>query len=287
MSKVSVSFSGDNVVFVDDKNKADTVALLDVMPALEAVRAIDKEQKASVSASQGAISLLNEMLKSPRFDGYKGTCPVNEHVSKELKAAIREIETEYLKPIFSAPLLEKGNKPATIEKAWQEYALGLRTGSYAQAKSVVTKYFAICGALPETDNGKLLPVRAIMRMLDNVEKPQTNNEGIAGKLVKLSGDIEGRTEKTELGDYATAIAALKNMLATYEGLYNESLVKLTDTIGNTDLSAVSDAAISAANISAREAFLQSEYEAGRMDDTAFVIAMADIGIDVEIEDAVY
>ena len=287
MSKFTVSFNGENAIFVDAKNFADTVPLMDAMLPLDAIRAIDREQKAGVSASQGAISLLNEMLKSPRFDGYKGTCPSNVQVSKELKAAIREIETEYLKPIFSAPLAAKGNKSDTIEQQWQQYALGLRTGSYAQAKSVVTKYFAICGKLPETDSGKLLPVRAIMKMLENVEKPQTVDEGIAGKLVKLSSEMDKRSEKLELGDYATAIAALKNMLATYEGLYTESLEKLTDTIGNTDLSAMSDAAITSANLSAREAFLQSEYEAGHMSDDAFVIAMADIGIDVQIEEAVY
>lgn len=285
MSKFAVTIGSDNVVFIDKNDKADTVVLTEKMESLEAVRAIDKENQARVNASAGAISLLNEMLKDPRFDGYKGTCEANGHVSSELKKALLEKEAEFIKPIFCAPLIAKGGKVSTIDNQWIKYAAEMRAGSYAQAKSVVTKFFNVCGQLPETSGGKLLPVRAMMKMIENIEKPKTESEGIAGKLVKLSLETVS-ADAGKLGDFSTAIAALKSMLTTYEGLYRESLEKLTETIGNTDLSAVSDAAIQSANLSAREAFLDAEFAAGHMDATTYATEMADIGIDVELTESV-
>ena len=167
--------------------------------------------------------------------------PTNESPCPELKAAIRELETEYLKPKFIQPLIDKGAKPATAEKQWQDFAKGLKAGgSYAVAKGHITKLFAYTGELP-THNGKCLTVAAVVKLLSNLERETAENEGIAGKLVKLSEELTN-ADSDKMGDFATAIAALKSMLLTYENQYSQALEILTDAIGNTELTRASNMA---------------------------------------------
>ena len=248
MSKFDVSFTDTAIVFVNQKtNKAEKLEMGDVMAPIDAINAIRKEQNAAVSASRGAVSLLCELLVNPRLDGYKGKTPLNEVMPKELKAAVRELEVEFIKPIFCTPLVEKGAKPHTVEKQWQEYYSELNAGgSYAVAKGHILRLFAYTGNLPKHGD-KVLTVAAVKKLLENLEKPEQEKTGIAGKLVTLSTELENRTEKTDLGDYATAVAALKAMLATYETLHAEALEVLTANIGNTEHNApsVSDAALAA------------------------------------------
>ena len=282
-----ISYSDDAVTFVNAKtNKAEKMALFDSMQDIDAIRVVNGEIKARDSVSKASVSLLSNLLDNPRLDGYKGTCPINEQIPSELKQAIRDLETEYLKPIFCKPLEDKGTKPGAVEAQWQAFARGLREGgSYANTKSRVMAYFSHCGQLPKCENGKLLTVAAIDKLLQNAKEKAGDkpaNEGIAGKLVKLSNDVDTRTEKTELGDSATAIAALKSMLATYEGLYREQLERMTELKGNPAITDLSNAAIAKAATVATEESLTTAWNAGQLSDTQFVSAMAQIGIDVEL-----
>ncbi len=286
MSKFSFSYSDDSVVILDGQNKAEPCNLLDVMDDSDAINAIGKEQTASVAASQGAISLLSKMLNNPKFDGYKGITPHNEKIPAEFRGALRDVETEYMKPIFVERLLKRGNTSAYAEKAWQEYVAGLRTGSYANAKSHVSKLFAHCGQLPTAPNGKLLPLRAIMKICENAkadtETPKAN--GIAGKLVSLSADIANRTEKTDLGDIKTAIAALKVMLATYEGLQRESDAAATNALMGLNQAANAAIANAQAVVADTEDSLTTLWENGQLTDDEFQARMTAIGVDVDIVD---
>lgn len=226
MAKFEVSFNESSIVFLNTKTgKADKLALMDAMADADAVGALERENRARESGSRASVSLLAVILNNPRFDGYKGATPIGENIPKELKDAMREAEAEFMKPLFMARHEGKGAKPGTVAKLWDEYIGALRAGSsYAVAKGKVLAYFAHCGKLPKADNGKLLTVAAIDKLLamakEGAEKPE--NQGIAGKLLKLAGDIENRTESTVMGDPATAVAALKSMLATYEGLLREA-----------------------------------------------------------------
>ena len=285
-----ISYSDDAVTFVNAKtNKAEKMALFDSMQDLDAIRVVNGEIKARDSVSKASVSLLANLLNNPRLDGYKGTCPINEQIPSELKQAIRDLETEYLKPIFCKPLEDKGTKPGAVEAQWQAFARGLREGgSYANTKSRVMAYFSHCGQLPKCENGKLLTVAAIDKLLQNAkeaspDKPE--DEGIAGKLVKLSLEIDKRDDakgKTNLGDNVTAIAALKSMLATYEGLYREQLERETANRGNPTITELSNAAIAKAATVATEESLTTAWNSGQIDDDGFVAAMAQIGIDVEL-----
>jgi hypothetical protein len=246
------------------------------MADIDAIRIVNGEIKARDNVSKASVSLLSHLLDSPRLDEYKGKTPINELIPNDLKSAIRDIETEYLKPIFSAPMIEKGNTMATIEKQWQLFASGLREGGgYANAKSRVIKYFAHIGKLPLADNGKCLTVASIDKILSNEMSkvvPDVKG-GIADKLVKLSLEIENRKETTDLGDYVTAIASLKSMLATYEGLYRETLENLTMAIGNTNLHNVAQMAIAKASEKPSIESIDAQYQNGQIDDTTYQIMM--------------
>lgn len=281
--KFTFSFNDNQVVITDQKNNAEKIDLLEKLDTVESLRAIGKEQHASVKASVGALSLLAEMLVDPRFDFYKGQTPINEKIPKEFNSALREKISEYMKPAFIADQLAKGAKQSTAENQWQLYANGLNTGSFSNAKTWASKFFCQLGKLPTMDNGKLLPLRAIIKMLENAKIP-SESEGIAGKLVKLSSDLENRTEKTDLGDYPTAIAALKNMLATYEGLYRESLETLTELIGNTDIQSAAQSAIAKASDIPSVESLDAMLENGQISAEDYALKMLTFhNVEVEFE----
>mgnify|MGYP006266776345 CR=1 FL=1 len=283
MSKFTFSFNDNQVVITDSKNNAEKIDLLDKLDTVESLRAIGKEQHASIKASVGALSLLAEMLTDSRFDFYKGVTPINEKIPKEFNSALREKISEYMKPAFIADQLAKGAKPATAENQWQVYAGGLNTGSFSNAKTWASKFFCQLGKLPTMENGKLLPLRAIIKMLENAKIP-TESEGIAGKLVKISSDLENRTEKTDLGDYPTAIAALKNMLATYEGLYRETLETMTEVIGNTDIQSVAQTAIAKASEIPSIETLDAMHDNGQLSDSDYAIKMLTFhNVEIEFE----
>jgi hypothetical protein len=285
MSQIlNVSFSDDKITFVNPKtNKAIVETLGDNLVDNDAIRIVNNEIKHRSSVSNASVALLSRILDNPRLDGYKGQTPINETIPKELKQAIRDLETEYLKPLFVQPLVDKGNKPATIESLWQNFASGLRDGGgYANAKSRVVAYFAHCGKLP-THNKKLLTIASIDKLLANAKALETpkESEGIAGKLVSLSIDIENRTEKTDLGDYPTAISALKSMLNTYEGLYRESLETLTMLHQTNGVATMANNAMQKPSIESLDAM----HENGQIDDTTYAIMMLEHhNIDIVFEE---
>ena len=302
MAFYDISYNEDSVTFVNTKtNKAEKFELFEQMADIDAIRIVNGEIKARDNVSKASVSLLSHLLDSPRLDEYKGKTPINELIPNDLKSAIRDIETEYLKPIFSAPMIEKGNTMATIEKQWQHFASGLREGGgYANAKSRVIKYFAHIGKLPLADNGKCLTVASIDKILSNEMSkivPDIKG-GIADKLVKLSLEIENRKETTDLGDYATAIASLKSMLNTYEGLYRETLETMTQLHSDgvialsQGLISKAQGAIALVDESEREKTLDEleqeftlQYEQGNITEQKFLELMQEIGVDVEFESA--
>jgi hypothetical protein len=287
MAFFEISYSDDAVTFVNTKTqKAEKLELFDAMSDADAIRVVNGEIKARDNVSKASVSLLSHLLDNPRLDEYKGATPINEIVPNELKSAIREIETEYLKPIFSEPLSAKGATAATIEKQWQHFAAGLREGGgYANAKSRVIKYFAHMGSLPVASNGKCLTVAAIDKILGNELAKVTPNvtEGIAGKLVKLATDINNRKETTDLGDYVTAIAALKGMLATYEGLYREALEDMTALIGNPSLTNVAQSVTEKAKTDTIEG-LQAQYDNGQITEDELIARASVLGYELATEE---
>lgn len=281
----TIDFTNDQVIIVDEKNQAEKMTLLEMASPIDSIKFIRREQDAGKNASVGALSLLVNMLDNAKFDAYKGTTPAGEKITPEFRGALRDIEVEYMKPVFVQDLLDKGNKPATAEKLWQEYSANLRTGTYAMVKSYVSKLFCHGGKLPKTDNGKLIPINAIKIMVSQLKGATHEKTGIAGKLVTLASDIENRTEKTDLGDYVTAIAALKNMLATYEGLYREELENLTELHAQ-GIIAQAQGAIAKAQTVPSVDELEARWLNEELTDTEYRIAMLEHhNIEIEFEEA--
>jgi len=282
MAKKTISFTDNQVIITDDKNKSEKLDLFEIVNDVDAIKSIRKEQNAGKSASVGALTLLVHMLDNARFDAYKGQTPFNEKITPEFRGALRDIEVEYMKPIFVADLTAKGNSAATIEKQWQEYSLGLRTGTYALVKSYVSKLFCHMGQLPIV-NGKLLPINAIKTILDDAKPDAPESDGIAGKLVKLSVDLENRTEKTDLGNLVTAVAALKSMLATYEGLMREDDARKTEQLHG--VMAQANSAIVTAQAKPTIETIEAMHDNGQIDDTTYQIMMLEHhNIEIQFED---
>ena len=232
MAKYSFSYDDQRIVITDDStNKIkDKLTLLEHVDHAHAFKVLTQGRKADAKASDVAISLLCDVLDNPRLDGYKGATPANESVPNVLKSALREIEVETFKPEFMDALIAKGATPTQAETQWQEFKNNeLNTGSYSNVKSHVVKMFAYMGQLPKAPNGKLLPLHAIKRMIETFmqSKEAPENEGISQRLVSIALALSKRTEDTKIGDLPSAIAALKSMLNTFEGLYREQLENIT------------------------------------------------------------
>lgn len=293
MAKFAFSFDADRIIIVNEAtNKVDDkLELLEHVELSQAFRVLSAGRKADAKASDVSISMLADVMQSPVLDEYKGKTPANEKVPSTMLAAVRDVENDIFKKAYVQAHIDKGATPSKADALWQEFRKSeLTTGSYSNAKSYVCKMFAHMGQLPIAPNGKLLPLHAIKRMYDTWKASQETghiNEGVAGKLIKLSSEIENRTEKTELGDYASAIAALKSMLATYEGLYAESLERLTEIIGNpaNDVQqGATDAIQSAMNSRLASEFesLKTQWENGEIDDVTFQIKAEELGFTVDL-----
>lgn len=234
MAKYSFSFTDTQVVITDDKSNKNEpkLDLLDHVPLPVAFRALTAGRRADNKASDVAISMLEECLKSPRLDEYKGMTPHNEKVPSEMLHALRDVETSIYRPAFEQAHTEKGASPGKLEKLWQDFRKDeLNTGSYSNARSYVVKMFAHMGKLPVAPNGKLLPLHAIKRMYEAWKAEQegeTSKATISDKLVKLSEELHSVSGGENMGDLASGIAALRAMLATYDTMYTTYLEKLTE-----------------------------------------------------------
>jgi hypothetical protein len=235
---MQVTCNESAIVFTDDKNKSVSLELFEQMPDAESVKAVGKELNAQGSASKGAVSLMTNILNSPALDGYKGVTEWAAPTPVELKQAMRRAEDEYIKPLFfsqhgnpspsagvhetqlTAEQKKERTKYTHVSGMLDLYMTQLRAGgSYAVARGFVLEYFAKAGQRPIAENGRMLSVAALKKILELKRKEHAapkEDTGIAGKLVSLSAELNDRTEKTNVGELFTAIAALKSMLAVYE-----------------------------------------------------------------------
>lgn len=246
-------FDKTRLTMTDAKGNIVPFDYLTAVSVGDSIKALIGESNAAVKASVAAISQLIEILDSKRLDGYRGKTPIGEKLPKELNEAIRDLETSYLQPKFvefhdkthqkACMAHEAAHKtgkstPYGVERdtAWDSFRSSLRSGSWAHAKSTVTQYFAYTGKLPcaysgeNPDKSKLLPVAAIAKMIANLKTDMVKAEsgGIADSLVKLSAEmVDAKTDTKALGNYPTAIAALKSMLAKYEALETELQLALS------------------------------------------------------------
>jgi hypothetical protein len=300
--KYAVQFEPEQVTFKDAKGNIETFANLHSIAENEAIKTLRKEGDARKYATVGALSILVHMLDNPRLDGYKGKTLPNAKLPKELKTAKRELEDEYLKPLFMADVQKGKETPQSIANnslLWDKFISEQRAGGvWSLMGSVALQYFAIVGQLPcvyidgKPQKDQLLCKGAMEKIIANLRAASdTTDKGISGKIVDLAEALRSRTEKTHIGHIASAIASLKDMLATFEGLLREEAETAQRehelrSVG--DVTPKADAAIlKAQKVNAdTENSLKKLWDKGTITDDQFQARMKAIGIDVELVDPV-
>ena len=241
--KYTISTSDTQILFTDAKGKSEKFDFITPIAIDDSIQALRKEITARHNATAATLSIMVDLMDTPKLDSYKGITPANEGLSKEFKSAVREIEGEYLKPLFTAPLESKGNSVATIQKMWTSFIEDLRVGGvWSNVGATVRQYFAIVGKLPcvyidgKPQKDKLLSTHAMQKEIANLRTvSDTTDKGISGKLSELMTLVNDRNEKTKLGHTGTAIAALEAMLTVFraidrteqENARNAAMAKLT------------------------------------------------------------
>lgn len=237
MLKLEVTFGADKVVFVNTKTeKAEGFVYFNHVDGKTAASALRKEADGRPNISRAALSVLVEVLASARLDGYRGKTPLNESLPKEFKQAMREAESAHLRPLF-LELLPKNMADADKAKAADRYITECWAGGvYAVVKGEVSKYFCQVGRLPcvynadgTPDTGKLLSIDAIRKLITNAkadlpasEEDEYKDKWV-GKIVRLGMEFNQRNgeSKPDANETKAAIAHLKTMLATFEGIDRE------------------------------------------------------------------
>ena len=259
MAKFSFSYDDKRVTIVDEKSKKvdDKLELLEHVELSEAFRALTRGRQADQKASDVAISMLADVLQSPILDGYKGGTPHNEKVPSVFLSAVRDVENDLFKKAFVKAHIDKGATASKADALWQEFRKAeLTTGSYSNAKSYVCKMFAHMGMLPIAPNGKLLPLYAVRRMYESWKAEQEGDNGkktIAEKLETLSDEMHNIGGLDNIGEFPTAIAHLKKMLATCELFYAKQLEELTAPKGNRGIAAAAAQVVKKAQTQTEEA----------------------------------
>ena len=224
--KYTISTSDTQILFTDAKGKSEKFDFITPIAIDDSIQALRKEITARHNATAATLSIMVELMDTPKLDSYKGVTPANEGLSKEFKSAVREIEGEYLKPLFTAPLESKGNSVATIQKMWTSFIEDLRVGGvWSNVGATVRQYYAIVGKLPcvyidgNPQKDKLLSTHAMQKEIANLRTvSDTTDKGISGKLVDLMNMVKERNEKTKLGHVGTAIAALESLLNEFRAI---------------------------------------------------------------------
>ena len=270
-------------------------ALTDHVDPSQVLRILHREAKTAESASAGSVSLLVDILQSTSaLDGYKGTCQHHERVPSEFNQALRSMEERFLDKLFldSDIPAHKNMTEAQRMKAVQTELTGMRKGSYSQARTHVANMFCKLGKLPVAPNGKLFTVAAITKMVDNAlyaSRGEKDNS-LSAKLAAHAKALRERGESFEIGDNPTAIAALKEMLATYEGLEREASERLTALNAGhmIDIANQASVAVSKASEVPSMESLDAMYENGQLSLIDYQIkAKSFHNVDIVVEEATF
>jgi hypothetical protein len=240
MTKLTAKFDAKHnaMVFVDanDKEIGKPEKLCRAIGITAALACVNREFTQRESVAQSTVSLMLAMLDDPKFSGWAACVGPFDNVPSELKEAVRDAEVVNYKPDFIKALKKPGDDGG--EGQWQAFRADLRKGgSYAQAKGKILQYFAVTGELPclyvegMPQKDKQYTVACIEKMLAQLKADAVKpaSDSIAFKIMQLAAIVDKRTTDKKGnptviltdGEYgnASAIAALKALLATFEGEY--------------------------------------------------------------------
>lgn len=174
---------------------------------------------AALSAMGGIFKDATLSTWSAKGDAKKGV------LTKEYKAAQRDAETAYFRGLVAS-----GELPAALknDQHFQEWLSTLRADkNYEQVKAIAGKYFFLAGKSCVTESGYVVPVQVMQAELSELADKEKPDTSIAAQIVALQHEVNNRKEGTALisekWGYASAIAALRDIMATFEGLQREAM----------------------------------------------------------------
>ena len=235
MSKYTISAKADftSILFTDEKGRIQALDTIDGQAPEKAIATVFDAAKRQDSVTGACLSLIIQILDAKRFDEFKGKGDIEKPTSKLLKEAFAEGIIGTMKPLF----MEHCSVPAgeSKESAWTATISKLKSGgNWSSIQSTALRYFNIIGELPcayDKDGhpvkAKVLPVNVMQKVLANRALPQAH-KGLSGKLVELALEVSKHNDKTEWGDLPSGIAALKAMLAEFEGQHRVFLERATE-----------------------------------------------------------
>ena len=245
MAKYSVVFgeSGVSMKPVDGKGKDFESTFEDAMSMDSAMSVIRTDMGQRGDVTRAVLTILVQVLQSPRLDAYRGKIALDSGLSKDFKESMRVAEFEILEPIFNArydalnvEFAKPDNEKHTEYKIsrgqqFTAYLSGLReTGMYPRAKATSCLYLGYFGKLPcaynadnTPDTGKLLGVTAMEKIIANAKTDlaKAENDGFSKRLTDLLADMKAKTQKSHVGNVATALVTLKELTTMFEALQKE------------------------------------------------------------------
>lgn len=252
---VNVEFSQDKVIFLsqDGKGKPESFEYEQVMEPAEAMKAVRAEVRGRGYATRGALNLVMLILDNQRLSTYRGQTTIHSKIAPKVNSAVREVETEVLKPIYLAGLAKSMSDTQKLE-AWDMESAQMRSpGIYAVVKGICVKYFAHVGRLPCVYDGdkplkdKLLSVTAMQKILNNEKNriPGIEHDAsealtsaldkvTASKLPALLGKMALKMNKEKDGltaaDVANIIGRLEQFKSDAVQLRNTMAAEATEAL---------------------------------------------------------
>ena len=243
MAKYSVVFDDSGVALkaTDGKAKPFNEAFVSGVDLVTAMGTTKQEIQGRGELTRSMLSILVQVLQSSRIDGYRGKISLDSGLDASYKELMRQAENDTLEPVFNASLdaknasdLEKTEYKISRTAQWSKYIQDLRAGGmYARAKATASLYMGYFGKLPcaynadgTPDTARLIGVTAMEKIIANAKTDlaKVENDGFSKRLVDLLADVKAKTQKSHVGNIATALAALSEL----ETLFRKIQVEAAD-----------------------------------------------------------
>jgi hypothetical protein len=249
--KYEISTNETGLIFVDVKSgkkvEADAKGAFDFAKKVElsaAILASTQEIGQRGYLTECAMSMLFPILTSAKLGAYAGKVPMGHAIPVAMKSTvIRDLETEILKPEFSATWLRKNPAPdgtdmkkvmehtGALEQAWADFIQAHRKGGiYGQCKSAATQYLAYYGRFPcaynadgTPDTDRMYRPSAILKMIANdMVRDDADPTGLIDALNKALKVLDNATVPSDTinaalilaGNIVTKLTTIKDSYAS-------------------------------------------------------------------------
>jgi hypothetical protein len=201
------------------------------------------------------LSFLGAALKDPRMDGFRlkeGETPdPTGKVSAVAKEGMRDAEKNLVRALVEEGILKLKNEDAILS-----YVLALRDDKNFQGcRTVVLKYFTVCGKYPVTDDGFLVPVKVMQtEIADALPDATPEDTSVFARLLTIISEVhESKTMTAD--EYKRVIDLAGNLLMTAKDGRDACAERATLLASGTAAAVAGQAAIDNAMAKVGEAIL--------------------------------